>query len=116
MAYDTSSTHPYANLIRQVDEGDVPAAVVTEQLERLYYTDSADLSGINLANTLEVVVVSGGVRTAYVFDAGETNTGTGIIRDAASRTFVAVELTMTQAAYEALAYKPPNTKFNITET
>ena len=117
MAYDNTSTHPLSALVRTTGEGDVPADTIAEQLERDYHTDNADISALYLPNTVRVHVRDDdGTVSTYNYDADATGTSTGIITDADGRKFVIAQVSLTQAAYDALGTKHPTTLYFITET
>lgn len=119
MAYDNTSTHPVTlALIRQA--GDDPAnadgGALAEQLERVLYTTSTDISALKLPNTFEVHVRDDdGQVEVYAYDANVTGTDTGIITDLDGRKFVITETTLTQAEYDALPVKHLTTFYNIKE-
>lgn len=116
MAYDTTSTHPLAALVRTAGQGDVPPDVVAEQLERVHYASSADISALKLPNTLQVHVADNDAGIdIYAYDADATGTATGIITDLDGRKFVITETTLTQAEYDALSVKHPKTHYSIKE-
>lgn len=121
MAYDNTSTHPVTTaLIRQAGEGDANAGALAEQLELVFYTDDAAAAqALKLPNTIKIEVRDDdGDVSVFAYDANEGNAhdGVQIIADQDGRKFVVTRRTLTQAAYDALTYKPANTFYEITES